>query len=75
MISLFVFRSLIAAALPLLVGAITIPLTMAMVSVYNEITSLSVFALNLTTGLGLGSCDRLLVAHDHEIPGGARRRR
>ncbi|MBJ7355031.1 MAG: MMPL family transporter [Thermoleophilaceae bacterium] len=54
LISLFVFRSLIAAALPLLVGAITIPLTMAMVSGYNEITSLSVFALNLTTGLGLG---------------------
>ncbi|MGH2959180.1 MAG: MMPL family transporter, partial [Solirubrobacterales bacterium] len=54
LISLFVFRSLIAAALPLLVGAITIPLTMAMVSGYNQITSLSVFALNLTTGLGLG---------------------
>jgi len=54
LISLFVFRSLIAAALPLLVGAITIPLTMAMVTGYNEVTSLSVFALNLTTGLGLG---------------------
>jgi RND superfamily putative drug exporter len=54
LISLFVFRSLIAAALPLLVGAITIPLTMAMVSGYNQVTSLSVFALNLTTGMGLG---------------------
>lgn len=54
LISLVVFRSLIAAALPLLVGAITIPLTMAMVSGYNQVTSLSVFALNLTTGLGLG---------------------
>lgn len=54
LISLIVFRSLIAAALPLLIGAITIPLTMTMVSGYNEITSLSVFALNLTTGLGLG---------------------
>lgn len=54
LISLFVFRSLIAAALPLLIGAITIPLTMMMISFYNEITSLSIFALNLTTGLGLG---------------------
>jgi RND superfamily putative drug exporter len=54
LISLVVFRSLIAAALPLLVGAITIPLTMALVSGYNQVTSLSVFALNLTTGLGLG---------------------
>jgi RND superfamily putative drug exporter len=54
LISLFVFRSLFAAALPLLIGAITIPLTMAMIGFYNEITSLSVFALNLTTGLGLG---------------------
>jgi RND superfamily putative drug exporter len=54
LISLIVFRSLIASALPLLIGAITIPLTMALVGGYNELTSLSVFALNLTTGLGLG---------------------
>lgn len=54
LISLFVFRSLFAAALPLLIGAITIPLTMMMISIYNEATSLSIFALNLTTGLGLG---------------------
>ncbi len=54
LISLFVFRGLIAAALPLLIGAITIPLTMMMISFYNEATSLSIFALNLTTGLGLG---------------------
>ncbi|MFT4048327.1 MAG: MMPL family transporter [Solirubrobacterales bacterium] len=54
LISLLVFRSLIAAALPLLIGAITIPLTMMMISFYNEATSLSIFALNLTTGLGLG---------------------
>lgn len=54
LISLIVFRSLLAALLPLLVGAITIPLTMMMVSFYNEATSLSIFALNLTTGLGLG---------------------
>lgn len=54
LISLFVFRSLFAALLPMLVGMITIPLTMTLISFYNEITSLSIFALNLTTGLGLG---------------------
>ncbi len=54
LISLFVFRGLIAAALPLLIGGITIPLTFALIGVYNEMTSLSIFALNLTTGLGLG---------------------
>lgn len=53
-ISLFVFRGLIAAALPLLIGGITIPVTFALIGVYNEMTSLSIFALNLTTGLGLG---------------------
>ncbi|HEV7918649.1 MAG TPA: MMPL family transporter, partial [Solirubrobacterales bacterium] len=54
LLALFVFRGLIAAALPLLVGGITIPLTFAMLSLYDGVTDLSVFALNLTTGLGLG---------------------
>ncbi|MGH2905644.1 MAG: MMPL family transporter [Solirubrobacterales bacterium] len=53
-LSLFVFRGMIAAALPLLIGAITIPVTFGMISLYDQITDLSVFALNLTTGLGLG---------------------
>ncbi|MFY9489107.1 MAG: MMPL family transporter [Solirubrobacterales bacterium] len=53
-LAFFVFRGLIAAALPLMIGAITIPVSMAMISFYDGITDLSVFALNLTTGLGLG---------------------
>ncbi len=54
LLSLIVFRGLIAAALPLMVGGITIPLTFAAISGFDQITDLSVFALNLTTGLGLG---------------------
>lgn len=75
LISLFVFRSLIAAALPLLIGAITIPLTMMMIGFYNEVTSLSIFALNLTTGLGLGlAIDYALLTitrYREEVEGGA----
>ena len=41
-ISLFVFRGLIAAGLPLLIGGITIPVTFALISVYDSITDLSV---------------------------------
>lgn len=54
LIALFVFRGLIAALLPLLVGAITIPVTFALIRVFNDLSELSVFALNLTTGMGLG---------------------
>lgn len=54
LIALFVFRGLIAAFLPILVGAITIPVTFALIRAFDQLTDLSVFALNLTTGLGLG---------------------
>ena len=54
LIALFVFRGLIAAMLPLLVGGITIPVTFALIRMFDGFTDLSVFALNLTTGLGLG---------------------
>lgn len=54
LLALFVFRGLFAALLPLLVGAITIPVTFALIRGFDQISDLSVFALNLTTGLGLG---------------------
>ncbi len=54
LLSLFVFRGLIAASLPLLVGGLTIPLAFTVIGAVDQITDLSVFALNLTTGLGLG---------------------
>jgi RND superfamily putative drug exporter len=54
LMSLVFFRSLVAAALPLLVGGLAIVGTFLVLRVANELTEVSVFALNLTTGLGLG---------------------
>jgi uncharacterized membrane protein YdfJ with MMPL/SSD domain len=51
---LWVFRGLIAALLPLLVGGITVLGTFFALRVVNAETPLSIFALNLATGLGLG---------------------
>jgi putative drug exporter of the RND superfamily len=51
---LFVFRSLIAALLPLAVGAFAIVGTFVVLEVLAELTTVSIFALNLTTALGLG---------------------
>ena len=53
-LSLLFFRSLVAAALPLLVGGLAIVGTFLMLTVVSELTSVSIFALNLVTGLGLG---------------------
>jgi len=54
LLSFLFFRSLVAAALPLFVGGLAIVGTLAILRVANELTDISVFALNLTTGLGLG---------------------
>ena len=54
LLSLIFFRSLVAALLPLLVGGLAIVGTFLMLSVAAELTSVSIFALNLVTGLGLG---------------------
>jgi uncharacterized membrane protein YdfJ with MMPL/SSD domain len=54
LLSLIFFRSLVAALLPLLVGALAIVGTFLMLSVVSQLTSVSIFALNLVTGLGLG---------------------
>ena len=54
LLSLLFFRSLVAALLPLLVGGLAIVSTFLMLTVVAELTSVSVFALNLVTGLGLG---------------------
>src|SRR5919206_805048 len=53
-LSLLFFRSLVAALLPPLVGALTIVATFFALRVLASFTDLSVFALNLVTGLGLG---------------------
>jgi uncharacterized membrane protein YdfJ with MMPL/SSD domain len=54
LLSLLFFRSVVAALLPLLVGAMSIVLTMLGLRIGSELGSISVFALNVVTGLGLG---------------------
>jgi uncharacterized membrane protein YdfJ with MMPL/SSD domain len=53
-LSLLFFRSLVSALLPLLVGGLSIVLTFLALRLVSEVGSISVFALNLITGLGLG---------------------
>lgn len=53
-LSLLFFRSLVAALLPLLVGGLAIICTFLVLRTAVEFTSVSIFALNLVTGLGLG---------------------
>lgn len=52
--SLWVFRSAVAAILPLLVGGLTIVMSLMLLRGINEFVDISIFALNLITGLGLG---------------------
>jgi RND superfamily putative drug exporter len=54
LLSLVFFRGLIAAALPILVGGVSIVVTFLALRLVNEGIGLSVFAINLVTGLGLG---------------------
>ena len=53
-LALVVFRGAIAALLPLFVGLLTIMTTFLGLRIVNEATSLSIFALNLAIGHGLG---------------------
>ena len=53
-LSLFIFRGAVAALLPLLTGLVSIVVTFLVLRAANGITPLSVFALNLVIGLGLG---------------------
>jgi uncharacterized membrane protein YdfJ with MMPL/SSD domain len=54
LLSLWIFRGVVAALLPLLVGGLTIVTTFLALRIVNAATPLSIFALNLVTGLGLG---------------------
>jgi RND superfamily putative drug exporter len=54
LLSLLFFRSLVAALLPPLLGGLAILATFFALRVIGNFVDLSVFALNLTTGLGLG---------------------
>jgi RND superfamily putative drug exporter len=51
---LFIFRGVVASLVPLAVGALSVVGTFMVLFVINEFTEVSVFALNLTTAMGLG---------------------
>jgi len=51
---ILVFGSLIAALLPLAIGVLSIFATFAALDLLTHVTSVSIFAINLATGLGLG---------------------
>jgi uncharacterized membrane protein YdfJ with MMPL/SSD domain len=54
-LALWVFRGMVAALMPPLVGALSIVFTFLLMRVVNaHVTSLSIYALNLVTGVGLG---------------------
>ncbi len=53
-LSLFVFRGVIAALLPLAVGIATILGSFLVMRLVNTVEPMSIYALNLITGLGLG---------------------
>jgi RND superfamily putative drug exporter len=48
------FGSVVAALLPLAVGALAVLGTFALLAILGSVTDVSVFAINLTTALGLG---------------------
>jgi RND superfamily putative drug exporter len=53
-LSLFVFRGVVAALMPLFVGGITVLGTFLVLRIINSFLPLSQFALNVVIGLGLG---------------------
>jgi|GEM_PF-1174064 len=54
LLALWVFRGAVAAALPLLIGALAIVGTLAVLRLLSEATNVSIYALNITSALGLG---------------------
>ncbi|MDX6608826.1 MAG: putative drug exporter of the superfamily [Solirubrobacterales bacterium] len=54
LLSFLFFRSLVASLLPLMIGGLAIVGTFLILRLASEVGSISIFALNLTTALGLG---------------------
>jgi putative drug exporter of the RND superfamily len=51
---LFVFRGVIAASIPLLIGVVSIVGTLMVLRIMSSFTDTSLFALNIATGMSLG---------------------
>ena len=54
LLSFLAFRGLVAASLPLMVGAIAVAGSLLIMRALADVTSLSIYSMNLVTGLGLG---------------------
>ena len=54
LLSLLFFRSLVAAALPLVLGGVAIVASLALMRLMHEAVPLTVLSINVVTGLGLG---------------------
>jgi len=54
LLSFVFFRSLVASLLPVMIGLLAIVGTFLILRIASELGSISIFALNLTSGLGLG---------------------
>lgn len=54
LLALLFFRGLVAALLPMMVGGLSIVGTFLMLKLFGEAMSISIYALNIATGLGLG---------------------
>ena len=78
LILVLAFGALVAAVLPLLVGFLTVTISLAVIGLVAPLTPMSVFVLNLTTmiGLGVGIDYSLLVVtrFREELTKGYRRR-
>jgi RND superfamily putative drug exporter len=51
---LLIFRTPLAALLPLVIGGVSVALTTAVLALLVQVTDVSLFALNVTTALGFG---------------------
>jgi uncharacterized membrane protein YdfJ with MMPL/SSD domain len=54
LLSFLVFRGLVAALLPVLVGALSILTTLLLLNALTTVVDIDTFAINIVTGLGLG---------------------